>query len=89
MLDFEISELNRRLANLIQLKRFAQNNSKLSITMAGNMKLSAERKIELTGFREGVNGLWVCQRVSHELSASGFVTQVQAERFVEGGQEEE
>lgn len=60
------------------LKKFSRSNSKLSLNLTGNMKLSAERRIELRGFRQGVDGIWVCESVSHEYSNSGFTTRVSA-----------
>ena len=77
------SEDAAKSAAYAQLKRFAQNNSKLSLKLIGNMEMAAERKIELGGFREGVDGLWVCQSVTHELTGSGFVTQIQAEKYID------
>ena len=46
--------------------------------------IGAETPLTLTGFREGVNGRWIATRVTHETSASGYSTQVEAETPTEG-----
>ena len=72
------NEIAARTAAAALLKKFSRSNSKLGLNLPGNMKLSAERRIELRGFREGTNGVWVCESVSHEYSSSGFTTRVSA-----------
>ena len=44
-----------------------------------NPALAAQTRLALSGFREGVDGDWVATRVTHEISASGYSTQVEAE----------
>ena len=44
-----------------------------------NPALAAGTRLALSGFRPGVDGDWVLTRVTHEISSSGYTTQVEAE----------
>ena len=41
--------------------------------------VSAETPLTLSGFRNGVDGLWIAARVSHDIDNSGYSTSVEAE----------
>ena len=45
-----------------------------------NPALVAQTRLVLSGFRKGVDGDWVATRVTHEISANGYSTRVEAER---------
>jgi Bacteriophage probable baseplate hub protein len=60
------------------LKRLNRRNAKCSLTVPGNPALIAEASINLTGFRDGVNGLWIIKKVSHRI-ASGYSCQIDCE----------
>lgn len=71
------SESAARSAAEGALSGYQRGASTVSLTLPGNTEASAERKLSLSGFREGVDGAWVCKRVEHELSDSGFVTRIE------------
>ena len=50
-----------------------------SISLAGAPSLRAEGRLTLSGFREGIDGLWVINQVTHKLDAGGFKTSLQVE----------
>lgn len=52
----------------------------ISITLSnGNALLFAESLLNLSGFRDGINGAWTSTRVEHEISGGGYKTRVDAE----------
>lgn len=62
-----------------RLSKYQRGSSTMSLTLPGNTEASAERKINLSGFRQGVNGQWICRQVDHELNDSGFTTKIEAD----------
>ncbi len=61
-----------------RLRRATQSPSDLSFSMPGDTAVSAEVPLTLTGFRSGIDGQWVCERVTHKYDSSGFITSVTA-----------
>lgn len=52
----------------------------MSLTLSnGNALLFAESLLNLSGFRDGINGAWTSIRVEHEISGGGYKTRVDAE----------
>lgn len=63
-----------------ELDRRGRKRSRLSISMPGNPKLTAEAKLTLEGFRAGVPTDWVVTQVVHHLEPSaGYSCEVHAE----------
>jgi len=60
-------------------EQIATGSLNVSLTLPGNVNASAERKVNLAGFRQGVDGQWVCRRVEHELGDTGFTTRIEGE----------
>jgi len=56
-----------------------RGGSKLSLTMPGNSNLKAETQVCLSGFRDGVNGVWPITTARHVLDGRGYTTQVECE----------
>ena len=80
-----IDEVTARQAARSKLDMLQRGTATLSLTLRqGNPVIGAETPLTLTGFREGVNGRWIATRVTHETSASGYSTQVEAETPTEG-----
>jgi len=48
-------------------------------TAQGNPALRAEGKIQLTGMRPEINGLWGMTRVTHSLTSTSYTTRLEAE----------
>lgn len=58
----------------------ARGEQKLTLTMPGDSSLTAEARLTLTGFRDGVNGEWLVTSVVHGFSpSSGYSCTVDAE----------
>ena len=75
-----IDEATARQAARSKLDMLNRGTATLSLTLKpGNPAIRAETPLTLTGFREGVNGRWIATRVTHEISSSGYSTQVEAE----------
>ena len=75
-----IDEVTARQAARSKLDMLQRGTATLSLTLKqGNPVIRAEVPLTLTGFREGVNGRWIATRVTHEISSSGYSTQVEAE----------
>ena len=75
-----IDEATARQAARSKLDMLQRGTATLSLTLKpGNPAIRAETPLTLTGFREGVNGRWIATRVTHEISSSGYSTQVEAE----------
>lgn len=70
-------ELMRKVKSTFE--RLQRGTGTLSLTLPGNRQLFAEGKLTLSGFRDGVDGLWNIIRVQHSLSDSGYRCQVEAE----------
>ncbi len=56
----------------------AAAQAELSLTLPGNPLIQAETPLSLSGFRQGVNGLWIAATVRHQITPSGFTSRVQA-----------
>jgi hypothetical protein len=61
------------------LEAYRRGKSTLSVSLPGRTELAAEGRLILSGFRSGVNGEWSITRVTHKLSAGGYVTDVEGE----------
>ena len=69
-----------REAARAKLQALARGTGRLSITLQpGRPGAAAEAILRLSGFRKGLDGRWLCMRVIHELTGSGYSTRVQAE----------
>ena len=73
------NEEDARRAAQAKLENLNRGASKLSITLPGNSVLSAEVKLNLSGFREGADGQWLINRVEHTLDNSGYRCQLDGE----------
>lgn len=56
-----------------------RGTGKLNITLPGNPALMAEGTVNMSGFRTGVDGPWLINRVSHTLNSRGYTTSLDAE----------
>ena len=80
--DSEAAARNAAEGKLGELQRSA---STVSLGLPGNPEASAERIMRLSGFRDGANGDWICRRVEHALSDTGFTTQIDGEAAASSG----
>jgi len=62
-----------------QRKR-ARSERTLSVTMPGEPSLSAESLLTMEGFRDGVAGEWLVNRVEHYIGPDGYRCTVEAEK---------
>lgn len=62
-----------------QAKR-ARAEAKLRVSFPGDPQVTAEAKLTLVGFRDGVDGEWLACQVEHYLGPNGYTTSVEAER---------
>ena len=58
-------------------QRLDEDIAKGSIQMPGDPTIIAETPIMLSGFRNGADGNWICESVMHEISNSGYITQIE------------
>jgi hypothetical protein len=71
-----------------ELDRRRRGTGRLALTMPGNPEVTAERLLNLAGFRDGVNGEWIVTRVTHSLDKSrGYACEVEAEKPNGGGED--
>ena len=55
---------------------FTRGTRKLSLNLPYQSRLMAEPPINLTNIREGINGDWVIEEATHELSSQGLFTRI-------------
>lgn len=68
-----------------ELDKRGRRKNKLSATMPGDPTLTAEAKLQLVGFRQGVPTDWVITRVQHQFEASGgYSCDVECEKPKDG-----
>jgi phage protein D len=62
-----------------EARRLKTTSKKLTLNLIGEPRLSAEGKLTMEGFRDGVDGEWKIKTVTHEYSTSGLTTTVDGE----------
>jgi phage protein D len=55
----------------------------VSLSMVGNPAIGAEVRLNLKGFKAGVDRVWIAARVQHHIDEQGFVTEVEAVKQLE------
>jgi uncharacterized protein len=60
-------------------KRIARSTRNFEITLPGRLDIVAGGKVNLTGFREGVNGEWLVKQVRHRIDPNGWSMTVSGE----------
>ena len=50
----------------------------VSLSMVGNPQIGAEVKLNLVGFKPGVDRIWIAARVQHKIDEQGYTTEVEA-----------
>ena len=56
---------------------------RLSITLGpGRPEATPEAILSLRKFRTGLNGCWICTRVTHRLASNGYTTSATAEAAI-------
>ncbi|MFK7827941.1 MAG: phage late control D family protein [Oligoflexales bacterium] len=64
-----------------RFKEAGYETKSLSLSLPGNENLKAETIIELSGFRDGVNGKWLIYRATHTL-ASAYTTNLELKKDI-------
>ena len=59
-------------------QEFMRGTRKLSLSLPYQSGLMAETPISLTHIREGINGDWIIEEATHELSNQGLFTHINA-----------
>ncbi|MDE0434110.1 MAG: contractile injection system protein, VgrG/Pvc8 family [Bryobacterales bacterium] len=78
--DDHAREAAARAAAQARLDILKRGSATLSLTLEpGVPAVSAESPLALSGFRNGVDGLWIAVRVSHDIDNSRYSTRVLAE----------
>ena len=78
--DNFVDEATARAAAGARLDALSRGTGRISLTLKqGIPTVSAESPLTLRGFREGVDGMWIANRVTHDLSGKGYSTTVEAE----------
>lgn len=78
--DDHVDEATARKAAQARLDILKRGAATLSLVLKpGLPTVGAESPLTLSGFRNGVDGLWIAARVSHEIDNSGYSTRVEAE----------
>ena len=78
--DDHIDEATARKAAQARLDILKRGAATLSLVLKpGLPTVGAESPLILSGFRSGVDGLWIAARVSHEIDNSGYSTRLEAE----------
>jgi phage protein D len=55
----------------------------VSLSMVGNPAIGAEVRLNLKGFKAGVDRIWIAARVQHHIDEQGFTTEVEAVKQLE------
>lgn len=76
--NFPDEESARRAAQG-ELDKRERRRNKISLTMPGDPQLTAEAKLQLTGFRQGVPTSWLVTRVQHHFQPGSYSCDVEAE----------
>lgn len=63
-----------------EFNRLLRSQGTLSLNLLGDPSLLAETPLNLSQFREGVDGKWVVTQAQHEFSNSGYIVRLDAER---------
>jgi phage protein D len=74
-------EAEKRARSLLNSKNF--ENETLSISLDASPYIYAEAVINLTGFRERVDGMWIVTKVSHTIDVNEFKTDIDCQKFLE------
>ena len=78
--DDQVDEATARYAAQARLDALNRGAVILHLALPGGSTISAEGVLTLDAFREGVDGRWIVNRVTHLLDGSGYRTEVEAER---------
>lgn len=68
-----------RAAARAEWTRASRAGTQLSLSLPGNADLVAEGRVQLTGFRPGVDGNWLVTGVEHQLDSGGYRCRLRAE----------
>ena len=71
-------EATAREAAASHYNRSQRGKGQVSITLPGDTRFFAEGRLVLSGFRTGVNGEWLIEKVEHSLTGAGFKTSIRA-----------
>jgi len=55
-----------------QLENFERGKSTVSLQLPGNPLFMAEAPLNLSGFRDGVNGAWIVETATHTFNSNGY-----------------
>lgn len=72
-------EAEAKQAAVAELERRQRSGQTLDLTLPGRTDVLAEGRVNLRGFRPGVNGEWLLTSVVHEITGSGYMCRVKAE----------
>lgn len=79
--DDQLDAATARHAAQARLNALTRGSTSLSLSMRPGMPtVNTETPLTLSGFRSGVDGLWIVTSVVHELSGGGLTTDVEAEK---------
>ena len=68
-----------RAAARAEWTRASRAGTQLSLSLPGNPDLVAEGRVQLTGFRPGVDGNWLVTGVEHQLDSGGYRCRLRGE----------
>ena len=63
-----------------KFKKLKRGEGGLDLAMPGEPRITAETRLALAGFREGIDGDWLVKSVTHAIGNNGFITGVRGER---------
>ena len=55
----------------------------VSLSMVGNPQIGAEVRLNLVGFKAGVDRIWIAARVQHKIDEQGYTTEVEGVKPLE------
>ncbi|WP_163833305.1 phage late control D family protein [Spartinivicinus ruber] len=61
-----------------KLDHYQRGEASIEINLPGKPELMAEADLSMVGFRDGVNGIWTIERVTHTLDSNGYKSVVEA-----------
>lgn len=69
-----------KTAAAAKLAALGRGTALLSLTLPGRPALAAESPLTLTGFGDGIDGVWILASVEHRLDGNGYRTTCEGER---------
>lgn len=66
-----------------KFREIKRKSSILNFEVPGTLEIHAERELEISGFRQDIDGIWIVSEVDYDQNGSGFIDKVTCERKID------